>query len=73
MFIDLINVLKQISARSDYDPGTPVYLDTRPQGLEPRPEVAKRDEWLCENGMKLVVEFDGQGRVLGIQVWPIPD
>lgn len=71
MFVDVAEVIKEITAHPDYVPGTPVYLDTRPQGPDPGPEVAKREEWRCENGMKLAVEFDDQGRVLGIEVWPI--
>ncbi|GMV35926.1 MAG: hypothetical protein AMXMBFR61_04340 [Fimbriimonadales bacterium] len=71
MFVDLIDILKDILARSDCAPGTRVYLDMRPQDPDPTPEVAKKDEWLCENGMKLVVDYDEQGRILGMEVWPI--
>ncbi|GMV35930.1 MAG: hypothetical protein AMXMBFR61_04380 [Fimbriimonadales bacterium] len=71
MYVNLLTVIQEVWARGGCRRGTPVYLDTRPEGAEPPPQAFRKVEYECENGMKLVVDYDEQGRILGMEVWPI--
>ena len=69
MYVDLLAVIKEILSGAGCPGDKSVYLDTRPQGTAEIHDLARQVEYECENGMRLVVDYDNLDRILGVEVW----
>ncbi|GMV35929.1 MAG: hypothetical protein AMXMBFR61_04370 [Fimbriimonadales bacterium] len=69
--ISLLSLVKEISARPDYERGTPVYFVTRHESRRGLPTADEDVPQECANGMEIVFALDRHRRVLGMEVYPI--